>query len=944
MKTKFVLIVLSFFFVQIVFAQKGEVTGKLIDVEFQDPVAFANILVKGSTTGTTTDFDGIYNLSLDEGTYTLVFSYLGYKTVEITDVVIKASEAATVNVNMETLAEGLDEVVVTVSVRKNTETAVLGIQKKAVNVLDGISAETFKKSGSSNVASAIKTVPGVSVQGGKYVYVRGLGDRYTKSILNGVDIPGLDPDRNTIQLDIFPTNIIDNVLVLKSSSAELPADFTGGMVNIITKDYPTKKEYSFSVSGTYNPNMHFNSDYLNYEGSGTDFLGFDDGLREVPINRNQDIPNTFDFDPRLTTITKQFSPVLSAMRANSGIDYSTGFTMGNQYIVGKEETNRLGFLASVSYKNTTTYYEDAENNFYRRNADKSIFELETDRTQIGDLGKKNILVSGLLGTSFKTERSKYKLNLLHLQNGESSAGVFSQTLNFSDFVNFAKDNLEYTQRSITNALLTGKHTSENAEWTTEWALSPTLSKIQDKDVRTTSFQVEDGILSIPQNNQPKRIWRDLEEINGVSKLDLTKKYQLSEKDAKLKFGVYSAYKARDFSILNFEIQTSNLPSSSYNGVAENILREENLWTVANNSGSHIDPDISISEPANTYEAVQQNIAGYVSNEFKIGPKLRTIVGLRMEKFKSRYTGQDNKDINDPEKIIFDDETIIDKFDLFPTANLIYELTEKMNLRGSYARTTARPSFKEASIAKIFDPLSNNTFIGNIDLEPTYINNFDVRAEWFGENAELIAFSGFYKSFKDPIELTYFESSTDNFQPQNLGDADVIGIEVELRKNLGFVSQALNNFSFNVNTSIIKSTQIYSDQERNLRTLGLRDGQTLGNDRELQGQSPFLINTGLNYEGEENGVQIGLFYNVQGKTLQVVGNGFVPDVFTLPYNNLNFNLTKTFGENKNQNINFKVSNILGDDVESVYQSFGATDQVFSKRSPATGFSIGYSIKF
>lgn len=944
MKTKFVLIVLSFFLVQFVFAQKGEVTGKLIDVEFQDTIAFANILVKGSTTGTTTDFDGIYTLSLDEGTYTLVFSYLGYKTVEITDVIIKASEVATVNVNMETLAEGLDEVVVSVSVRKNTETAVLGIQKKAVNVLDGISAETFRKSGSSNVASAIKTVPGVSVQGGKYVYVRGLGDRYTKSILNGVDIPGLDPDRNTIQLDIFPTNIIDNVLVLKSSSADLPADFTGGMVNIITKDYPTKKEYSFSVSGTYNPNMHFNNNYLNYEGSGTDFLGFDDGLREVPINRNQDIPNTFDFDSRLTTITKQFSSVLSAMRANSGIDYSTGFTMGNQYIVGKEETNRIGFLASVSYKNTTTYYEDAENNFYRRNADKSIFELETDRTQIGDLGKKNILVSGLLGTSFKTERSKYKLNLLHLQNGESSAGVFSQTLNFSDFINFAKDNIEYTQRSIINALLTGKHTSENTSWTTEWALSPTLSKIQDKDVRTTSFQVEDGILSIPQNNQPKRIWRDLEEINGVAKLDLTKKYQLSEKDAKIKFGAYGAYKTRDFSILNFEIQTSNLPTSNYNGVADNILREENLWTVANNSGSHIDPDISVSEPANTYEAVQQNIAGYVSNEFKIGSKLRTVLGLRMEKFESRYTGQDNKDINDPEKVIFDDETIIDKFDLFPTANLIYELTKKTNLRGSYARTTARPSFKEASIAKIFDPLSNNTFIGNIDLEPTYVNNFDIRAEWFGENAELIALSGFYKSFKDPIELTYFESSTDNFQPQNLGDANVIGIEVELRKNLGFVSEALSNFSFNVNTSIIKSTQIYSEQERNLRTLGLRDGQTLGNDRELQGQSPFLINTGLNYEGEENSLQIGLFYNVQGKTLQVVGNGFVPDVFTLPYNNLNFNLTKTFGENKNQNINFKVSNILGDDVESVYQSFGATDQVFSKRSPGTAFSIGYNIKF
>ena len=932
----------TFFIFQLIFSQTGEVTGSLIDADFQDPVPFANILVKGTTIGTTSDFDGNYKLNLEEGSHTLTFSFLGYKTVEITDVVIKANEVTNINVTMETLAEGLDEVVVSVSVKKNTETAVLGIQKKAVNLLDGLSAEAFKKTGSGDVASAIKSVPGVSVQGGKYVYVRGLGDRYTKSILNGVDIPGLDPDRNTIQLDIFPTNIIDNILVLKSASADLPADFTGGIVNIVTKDYPTKKEHSISLSGSYNPDMHFNENYLDYKGSTTDFLGFDNGNRSVPINRNQDIPNTFEYNPLLTAITKKFNPVLSAMKANSAMDYSFGFTTGNQYMVG-EGQNRLGYLASVSYKNTTTFYEGAENNFYRRNADTSVFELETDRTQTGDLGRNNVLVSGLLGTSFKTEKSKYKLNLLHIQNGESTAGYFSQTLNFSDFVNFSKDNLEYTQRSITNALLSGIHSSEDASWTTEWALSPTLSKIQDKDIRTTSFRVEDGVYSIPQNNQPKRIWRDLEEINAVAKLDLTKKYDFLEKDAKLKFGAYGSYKTRDFSILNFEIE-NNGQTTIFNGVADNILLDENLWTVNNNSGSYIDPDISVAEPANTYEAAQQNIAGYVSNEFKLGQKLRTILGVRVEKFESKYTGEDNKDINDPQKVIYDNETIIDKFDLFPTANLIYELTEDVNLRGSYSRTTARPSFKEASIAKIFDPLSNNTFIGNIDLDPTYINNFDFRVEWFGESAEMIALSGFFKKFTDPIELTYFESSSDNFTPQNLGDADVIGLEFELRKNLGFIAAPLQNFSLNVNTSIIKSTQVYSESERNLRTLGLRDGETLGNDRELQGQSPFLINSGLNYEGAENGIQMGMNYNVQGKTLQVVGNGFVPDVYTMPFHNLNFNFSKSFGENQNQSVSFKISNLLDDDVESEYESYKAENKTFSKRSPGRTFTLGYNIKF
>ncbi|MDX1362718.1 MAG: TonB-dependent receptor [Arenibacter latericius] len=939
---KFKLSILTYFLFQLIYSQGGEVVGSLIDADFQDPVPFANIIVKGTSVGTTSDFDGKYKLALEEGTYSLAFSYLGYKTVEVTDIVVSKQETIKLDVTLETSAEGLDEVVVSVSVKKNTEKSVLGIQKRAVNLLDGLSAESFKKMGSGDVASAIKSVPGVSVQGGKYVYVRGLGDRYTKSILNGVDIPGLDPDRNTIQLDIFPTNIIDNILILKSASADLPADFTGGIVNIVTKDYPTKKEHSLSLGGSYNPDMHFNSNYLSYNGSSTDFLGFDNGTRSVPINRNQYIPNTFEYNPLLTAITKKFNPTLSAMREKSGMDYSLGFTTGNQYQIGESE-NKIGFFGSISYKNKTTFYEGAENNFYRRNADTSVFELETDRTQNGDLGKHNVLISGLLGTSFKTNRSKYKLNMLHLQNGESTAGYFRQSLNFSDFVNFSKDNLEYTQRAISNLQLSGIHNSSDASWTTEWTLSPTLSKIQDKDIRTTSFRVEDGVYSIPQNNQPKRIWRDLEEVNAIAKLDLTKRYQFFNRDAKLKFGAYGAYKDRDFGILNFEIE-NNSQTSKFNGIADNILLDENLWTVNNNSGSYIDPDISISEPANMYQAKQQHIAGYISNEFKIGQKLRTILGIRAEQFVSRYTGEDNKDINDPQKVIYNNERIIDKLDIFPTANLIYELNENINLRGSYALTTARPSFKEASIAKIYDPLSNNTFIGNIDLKPTYINNFDFRMEWFGEGAEMIALSSFYKTFTDPIELTYFESSSDNFTPKNLGDAKVVGLEFEMRKNLGFVAASLSNFSFNVNTSLIKSTQKFGESERKLRELGLRDGEKLGKDRELQGQSPYMINTGLHYKGEENGVHLSLSYNVQGKTLQVVGNGFVPDVYTMPFNHLNFNFSKSFGANKEQSISFKVENLLDDSIVSEYESYGATNKTFSKRKPGRTFSLGYSIKF
>ena len=252
-----ILLLLTFGFTS---AQTGTLAGNIIDGEFIEPMAFANILVKGTTIGTTSDFDGKYQLELEPSTYTIVFSFVGYTTQEISDVVIKEGEVTPLDVTLTT--NSLEAVVITTSIKRNTENAILNMQKKSVVVLDGLSAQAIKNTGASNLASAVKNIPGVSIEGGKYVYVRGLGDRYTKSILNGIDIPGLDPDRNTIQMDLFPTNILDNVIILKSASAEYPADFTGGIVDIVTKDFPTKPEYTFSLGTGYNPDMHFNDKYL----------------------------------------------------------------------------------------------------------------------------------------------------------------------------------------------------------------------------------------------------------------------------------------------------------------------------------------------------------------------------------------------------------------------------------------------------------------------------------------------------------------------------------------------------------------------------------------------------------------------------------------------------------------------------------------------------------
>lgn len=936
-------IAFALIFIQFSFGQTnsvGHVRGKVMDGDLNDIMPFANIAVKETTKGTTTDFEGAYSLELNPGRYTLVFSFVGYSTQQITDVVIEAGKTTEVNVTLKPSSAMLDEIVLTTTVRRNTEASVLNIQKNSITLMDGLSIEGIKKSGASNIASAIKRVPGVSVQDGKFVYVRGLGDRYTKSILNGMDVPGLDPDKNTVQMDIFPTNILENVIVLKSASAELPADFTGGVVNIVTKDFPSQKQMSISASVGYNPNMHFKNNYLSYNGGGTDFLGFDDGTREIPFPTNADIPSPSDSQNNsiLDAYTRSFESNMATKEQNSKPDFSLGFSYGNQYNIGE---NTLGIIASLDYKNTTEFYEGFENGIYQKNPDNEIYELRFDRRQQGNLGKNNVLASALAGLSYKTGKSKYRLNLLHIQNGESRAAKFQQRTEISNAIDVLKDNLEYTQRSVSNLLLSGKHTNEDASFTTEWSFSPTLSKVQDKDVRLTTFIINpDGYSISSDAGFPTRLWRDLEEMNAVGKVDFTKDYNLFNNKAKLKFGGLYSYKQRDYSIYNYDIAFYNFNTSSLNGDPDAILTPENIWTKENNSGSYVRGNY---QPANTFDSNQNTAAGYISNEFKIANKLRTILGLRAEYFTTYFTGQNNTGTE-----VYDNVKTIDELDFFPSANLIYELKEGMNLRASYSKTTARPSFKELSVVQIPDLLTGVMFLGNLDLKPTYIDNFDFRFEIFGNKAQMLAISSFYKKFEDPIELVAYNITAPNqFTPRNSPSAEVIGVEFEARKNFDFISEALEDLSINLNVSVIDSEIEMAkgeNQEYESRQIFARDGENIKDTRTLQGQSPYLINAGLNYDNRNLGLETGIFYNVQGKTLEVVGFGQNPDVYTQPFNSLNFNFSKTFGKEQRSKISLKVDNILNDNKESQYESFGAMNQNFSFREPGTSFSLGYSLSF
>ncbi|MCF8224221.1 MAG: TonB-dependent receptor [Bacteroidales bacterium] len=957
-------IIVAFFSIMISFAgmnaQDGIIRGSVFDKSTGEAMIMVTVAAEGTTTGTFTDLDGKFNLKITPGTYNLNLSFVGYNPLTLNDVTVTDGEVTLLdNIMMSASTVELEEVTVTAEMSRNNENALMTLKMQSASVMDGISSVNFKKMGDSDAASSMKRVTGVSVEGGKYVYVRGLGDRYTKTILNGMDIPGLDPDRNTMQLDIFPTNIIDNIMVYKSFRADMPADFTGGVIDISIKDFPQQKKGSIFIGGGYNPDYHFNSNYVTYPGSSTDFLGFDNGSRDIPAIEN--IPSYVDIlgNPggeeaiRYREILEGFNPNMSAMRANSFMDYNFGASFGNQVPL---ENITIGYNFGFSYKNNTEYYKNAEYGRYGLSSDPDVTEMEVREFQIGDYGSNSVLMSGLAGFAVKTKKSKFRLNAIHMQNGVSKAGIFNfEGSDQGSVFSALQQNLEYNQRSLTNILLDGKHTLTGAGLDIVWKISPTISSISDPDARFIRYlENGDDYYINTEGGFPERIWRDLQEYNISSVLHITKKYDFAGEEAKLNFGGAYTYKERDFVIRKYALNVRNVPLT---GNPDEIFYPENLWPLNGTdyiSGTTYEANFIPDNP-NKFNSSAQLGAAYISTEIVPFKNFKAIIGVRAEKYAQYYTGQDQQGIN-----VLENDKVMDYLDLFPSVNLVYALSDGMNLRLAYARTTARPSFKEMSFAEIADPLSGRTFVGGMfddrdrvlgleywdgDLRSSYIHNFDLRWEYYHDIGQMVSASAFYKEFIDPIEIVQYATYTGAFQPRNVGDGQVMGLEFEVRQDLGLISKAVEDFSVITNVSFTRSEIKLSATEYLSKVENARTGEIVEEKRVMAGQAPYIINAGASYNGGKKGFwkgfEAGLFYNVQGTTLQYVGIADRPDIFMLPFHSLNFTTSKKFGKDQRAKISFKITNLLDDKKESVFRSFNPTDQYFTKLEPGITFSAKFS---
>lgn len=893
--------------------------------------------------GTTTDFDGNYSLALDPGTYTIEISFISYATQTFPDIEVTPGEVTMIDAVLSTAASELTEFEVVSEVRRNNEVAILMDMKNASSVTDGLSSQTFRKMGDSDLSGAIKRVTGVTVQGGKYVYVRGLGDRYTKTTLNGMSLPGLDPDINAVQIDIFPTSVLENVAVSKTFAPNLDGDFTGGLVNVVTKSFPDQKTTQVSAGLTFIPGMHLNSDYILYERNGFDFTGFDFGSRKLPFNKTAQIPNPVLNDAAQENITRSFDPVLAVSNQRSLMNGSFSFNRGNQ--INRESGATYGYNVVFNYSNQTTYYEGFQSNDYLKDNERSNTELLRQVERYGDQGRNSVLWTGLVSGSYKKNNSAYSLMVLHSQSGEATASKRTNQDFEQNQAELLEDVLTYTQRSLSTAILSGDHKFGIVE--INWGNAFSLSNVYDPDFRETRISITDGDTTLSTGNGSgiNRFWRDLNEVNESFKADI--KVPFSE-NAFVQFGGSGTLKFRTFETYSYKHTRRNLSDVSID--PNWYLQDDNIWTANTEDPNNQDGTFTIGtfQEANSFEARQNIFGGYALLNHQFVKKFKLIYGLRAEQTMMYYTGENNSGL-----VVYDNTETLNQLSLLPSFNAVWKASDEMNVRLGANRTLARPSFKEKSIAQIYDPITKRTFNGNIDLEQTNINNFDLRYEWFMGAKELFAVGAFYKQFDGHIELVSFDDAPDNLKPRNSGIAESYGVEVELRKGLPNVeSTFFSRFFLSSNFSLVQSrvdmnTVLVDNDgttEKSLRENTARDGEIIDQYRPMASQSPYAINVALSYEIPETKTSISLAYNVQGEQLTIIASGRVPDIYTVPFHSLNFNAYRNFGEQQRSRITVRVNNILNDDRTLVYRSYQAEDQIYTTFKPGVGIGLKYSFTF
>lgn len=982
--------------------QTGSLKGTVLDKDNGDALISATVFVRGTKKGTNTKFDGTFLIKdIPVGTYDIEISYVGYKKYEIKGVTISSNKMNSIEVQMLSDVALTEEVVVTAKAVKETGAALLKDRQKAAAFSDAIGAQEIAKSGGSDAADAVKKITGATVVGGKHVFVRGLGNRYAKTQLNGAAMPSADPDQRSVHLDMFGTGMIENITTVKTATPDKPGDFTGGAVDIKTKSYPDKYFTSVSLTSGYNTQVTGTDMIIGKRGS-TDWLGMDDGNRSIPqeitnaINSESGIPNGKSLfrvkdhlaqANELIDLTNSFDNTMAPVSYSAPVNQSFSLSTGNQYELFDSP---IGFLASLSYDQSYSSYTNGEFGRYRLTGmgNDSLFP---DYIARDSKGTQSVHWGGLFNLAY-TMFKYHEIGFNFMYNQAADNFGRSQTGYYNGSAipdrGFQTYTSKFTERNLFTYQLHGKHALPallNSKL--DWQVSFSDNQMLEPDARFFAYDYnpngESDVMKLAPNEsnpeytinrsaytEPARIFRKMNEnaYNYNANLEIPLKSVVNF-DLTIKTGTSILRTERDFNERWFvyqttsnQIQNTDSDGNPYEFNPETLF--DNMIGVRTN-GNFIDMPmfISYTDPnAFSYKATMDVNAFYAMADFKVFSFLRFIGGFRLESsklnavpydksdsklqaYKSEYKDINNIPDSEDVDITFEDFGINEN-DLLPSLNSVIELSKNSNIRLAYSKTIARPNLREIAPYSSFDFVGGFIYLGNPFLKRSLIDNYDFRLEWFPNVGEILAASIFYKDIDNPIELNQ-PTVNDQVRYQNSKRGKILGAEFEFRKNLlktitmfGFEApEWTERFTYSFNLTLTQSEVEIPDGREKTNFIETDPDAKLT--REFLGQSPYVVNFDIAYSNQEIGTDLSMNFNVFGRRLNTVMFGITPDIYENPRPDLNLIYSQRLY--KNWSMKIAAKNIL-DSYTLFTQNYNGTDYNSQRYQLGRQFSLNLNYRF
>ena len=962
-------------------AQTGTIAGTVVDGGFGGGLPGASVLVQELGTGAATDIDGNYRIqNVPVGTYTVQFSFIGYGTQTVNNVEVAAGETTEINIELSEGAE-LAEVVVEAEeiIETNSEVGLLRVRSKAAQVSDAISAEVIARSGAGDAADAAERITGASVVGGKFVFVRGLGDRYANTQLNGATLPTADPDRRAVQFDLFPSGLLNSITTLKTFTPDQQGSFSGGLINIETRAFPPAFTASLSASAGGNSQTHFNGDVLTAAGPGVPLTGFSSG-RDVPgpLRDGTPIPSATDvrFDPAgaqaLQNMSRLFATPFSPVEGAAPLNQSYSGSIGNRIEVAG---NPLGFIVGANWGRSASYYGDGVTaRFSGQGTETSPFA--PDFVATDTRGTDEVTWGGIANATYQVGgNNEFSLNTLFTRTAESEARFLAGPA--PQIGTFLQQRVqEYTERQVASGQFRGRHLVPSlGGFELEYRASYSETELSQPDLRffnntidtlfagTDRERVRFGITgtSIPD---PLRYYRDLDESLAEGAVDLSLPLRRFGIAGEVKVGGLYGRTDRAFGERRFQYNVRvpvgevGLEGTSPEEIAAFFDQNLGAFTTRDLNDGRTRVDVvgttleDQTDEANQYQGTLDVGAGYGMVEVPLFDRLRVIAGARVETTDLQIDGtgvdrriaQFDRDIEDATGAardslvtLRDGAGTIDAVDVLPALNLVYAVTDRMNVRAAATRTLARPTFREIAPFAAQDFGLGELLSGNPNLDRTLITNLDLRWEWFARPGDIFAVSGYYKLLDNPIERVIIDANGQTSY-RNVEEAEIFGAEFEARTGLAPLASVLDGFSLGANLTLTQSTISRSAEEVRLGA---------DPERALQGQSPYLLNLDLAYENPNRGTAAGLYFNVFGRRLSRVSQVGTPDVYEESAPTLDLVASQRVLDQFS--LKLSVKNLLDTSFREVYDidgaavalPFGLEEPVFQRYDRGINVSLGLS---